>query len=59
MVLLRPADYPTGKVVTSSPSQGWPTVSDRFPRTLGAIATKARPGDDANSPLGKDIFDWQ
>jgi hypothetical protein len=30
MVLLRPADYPTGKVVTSSPSQGWPTVSGRF-----------------------------
>jgi hypothetical protein len=32
---------------------------DRFRRTPGAVATRARLGDEANSYLGKDILDWQ
>src|SRR5687767_2586850 len=37
----------------------YPGKTTIFPGHWGAIATRARPGDDANPPLGKDIFDWQ
>ena len=32
---------------------------ERFCRTLRAVKTVARPGDEANAPLGKDILDLQ
>lgn len=40
--------------VASPPRPRVPGENGRFPRTLGATAPRARPGDDAHSPLGAD-----
>src|SRR5262249_55514806 len=42
---------------SASPRYAISKLNARFSRTLGAVATRARLGDDANSPLGEHISD--